>query len=42
METKDKLLALLQSRQGEFVSGEEIAEALTLSRTAVWLSLIHI
>ena len=36
METKDKLLALLQSRQGEFVSGEEIAEALTLSRTAVW------
>lgn len=36
METKDKLLALLQSRQGEFISGEEIAEALTLSRTAVW------
>lgn len=36
MQTKDKLLTLLQSRKGEFVSGEEIAEALTLSRTAVW------
>ena len=36
MQTKDKLLTLLQSRKGEFASGEEIAEALTLSRTAVW------
>lgn len=36
MQTKDKLLTLLQSRKGEFVSGEEIAEALALSRTAVW------
>lgn len=36
METKDKLLALLQSRKGEFVSGEEIAQSLNLSRTAVW------
>ena len=36
MQTKDKLLTLLQSRKGEFVSGEEIAEVLALSRTAVW------
>lgn len=36
METKDKLLTLLQSRKGEFVSGEEIAQTLNLSRTAVW------
>lgn len=36
MENKDKLLALLQSRKGEFVSGEEIAQSLNLSRTAVW------
>lgn len=36
MGTKEKLLALLESRKGEFVSGEEIARELAVSRTAVW------
>lgn len=36
MGTKEKLLALLESRKGEFVSGEEIASELAVSRTAVW------
>lgn len=36
MGTKEKLLALLEARKGEYLSGEQIAEALTVSRTAVW------
>lgn len=36
MRTKDQLLALLESRRGVFVSGEEIAEKLAVSRTAIW------
>ena len=34
--TKDALLALLTAREGEFVSGAELARTLRLSRTAVW------
>lgn len=34
--TKEKLLTLLASRQGTFVSGEEIAGDLCVSRAAVW------
>lgn len=36
MRTKEKLLALLQSRKGDYLSGEDIAQELNLSRTAVW------
>ena len=35
MTTREKLLTLLESRQGSFVSGEEIAGNLSLSRAAV-------
>ena len=35
MTTKEKLLTLLEARQGSFVSGEEIAENLKISRAAV-------
>lgn len=36
MTTKERLLLFLEEKSGEFVSGEEIAEAMELSRTAVW------
>lgn len=35
MTTKERLFALLEARQGSFVSGEELAETLHLSRAAV-------
>ena len=34
--TKDDVLALLQKREGDCLSGEELARSLSLSRTAVW------
>lgn len=36
MGTKEKLLCLLEENRGRFFSGEEIAERLEVSRTAVW------
>lgn len=36
MGTKEKLLSLLETKRGEYLSGAEIAEALSVSRTAVW------
>lgn len=36
MKTKDKILALLEKHRGEPLSGNEIAESLGISRTAVW------
>lgn len=36
MGTKEKLLELLEAHKGEYFSGEEIAERLAVSRTAVW------
>lgn len=36
MSTKERLLALLEENRGSFLSGEEAAEALGVSRTAVW------
>lgn len=36
MGTKERLLSLLESRKGEYLSGEEIARQLSVSRTAVW------
>ncbi len=36
MQTKEKLLELLESNRGSYFSGETIARTLSLSRTAVW------
>jgi len=36
MKTKERLLRFLQNAQGEDVSGEELAEALGVTRAAVW------
>lgn len=36
MTTKERLLSLLESGKGNYLSGEEIAEKLAVSRTAVW------
>lgn len=36
MRTKEKLLALFEENKGTYFSGEEIAERLSVSRTAVW------
>ncbi|WP_088808570.1 MULTISPECIES: biotin--[acetyl-CoA-carboxylase] ligase [Listeria] len=35
-QNREKLLALFAKRQGEFLSGQQIADLLGLSRTAVW------
>lgn len=37
--TKNDVLALLQRREGEYLSGEELARNLSLSRTAVWKAI---
>lgn len=36
MKTKDKLLSLLEENRGNYFSGEEIAEKLSVTRAAVW------
>lgn len=36
MGTKEELLTMLESRKGEYLSGAELAQALEVSRTAVW------
>ena len=36
MTTKEKLLALFEQNKGEYISGETIAEKLSVSRAAVW------
>ena len=36
MTTKEKLLALFEENKGEYISGERIAEELSVSRAAVW------
>ncbi len=36
MGTKEKLLALFEADKGKFFSGEELADRLAVSRTAVW------
>lgn len=36
MTTKEKLLALFETNRGAYFSGEEIAQKLSISRTAVW------
>lgn len=38
--TKQILLSLLQDKQGTYVSGEEIAKALSVTRTAIW-KVVH-
>lgn len=39
MGTKEKLLTLLEGKKGEYFSGEELAHALGVSRTAVWKAI---
>ena len=39
MRTKEQVLALLETRRGESVSGEAIADKLGLSRNAVWKAI---
>ncbi|MEG0648815.1 MAG: biotin operon repressor, partial [Oscillospiraceae bacterium] len=36
MTTKEKLLTFLSLKQGKYFSGEDIANELCISRTAVW------
>ncbi|MEG1845585.1 MAG: biotin operon repressor, partial [Oscillospiraceae bacterium] len=36
MTTKEKLIELFEANKGEYFSGEDIAKALSISRTAVW------
>lgn len=36
LSTKEQLLALFENNKGTYLSGEEIAEKLSVSRTAVW------
>lgn len=36
MNTKEQVLKMLEERKGEYISGEEIAEKLSVSRNAVW------
>lgn len=42
MEKDKKLLSLLKERWGVFVSGEELSELLSISRTAVWKHIHHL
>jgi len=39
MRTKDKVLALLETRRGQSISGEAIAQELSISRAAVWKAI---
>ena len=39
MNTKDRILALLEAKRGHMVSGEYIAEQLNISRSAVWKAI---
>ena len=39
MNTKNKILALLEKSRGESISGEDIAKALDISRNAVWKAI---
>ena len=40
--TKDTVLFLLREREGRFLSGEELAAKLSLSRTAVWKAVAQL
>ena len=39
MSTKSKLLELLEKQKGSYLSGEELAQQLDISRTAVWKAM---
>lgn len=39
MGTKEKLLSLLEEKKGVYFSGEELAQALGVSRTAIWKAI---
>ena len=36
MQTRERLLAFLEENKGRYLSGEQIAQALSVSRAAVW------
>jgi len=42
LNTKDRILAMLTSKKGEFVSGEQVSEELGISRTAVWKHILKL
>jgi len=42
LNTKDRILTMLTSRKGRFVSGEKISEELGISRTAVWKHILKL
>ncbi len=42
MRTKDRILLTLEIKKGEFVSGEALAEACGVSRSAVWKSITEL
>ncbi len=39
MDTKERILALLEEQKGKYISGEEIAKELSLTRTAIWKAM---
>ncbi len=39
MDTKERILALLEEQKGRYISGEEIAKELALTRTAIWKAI---
>ena len=39
MSTKTELLALLEAKRGEIIAGQEVANALGVSRAAVWKAM---
>lgn len=39
MKTKEKLLRLLEENKGDYISGQEIAESLSLTRTSIWKAI---
>ena len=39
MNTKEKIIAALESSKGDFISGEELAEEIGVSRNAVWKAI---
>ena len=39
MNTKEKIIAALETSKGDFISGEELAEEIGVSRNAVWKAI---
>ena len=39
MKTKDKVLEILTNMRGEYISGQEIAEKVFMTRAAIWKAI---